>query len=643
MLLGLVILVAVLVNLTPVQNTIARKAASMLSEKLKTKVTVDHIRIDFLNHVLIRGLYIEDKAGDTLLYAGEARVRITDWFIVKKDKPVIRYLGLHNAFGHLYRTNQSETWNYQFIIDAFDTGKRDSTKKQNEFEIDLEKLDIREVRFHMDDAWVGNDYDIDIGNLQVDAKEIDFRKRLIDVNTLLLTRSTVAIRDYKGGRPPRPKKPKTIDTTAFNPGRWVLRLNGLEMRDNVFSMDVGDHMPRSGEFDPQHIGVQDIDLIADNLHITGDTLRGKLHHLSGRERSGLLVKKISTDFSVSPNATICENLYLETNNSRLQNYYAMHYERFPDFQDYIHKVHMVGRLNGSSVDSRDVAYFAPQLRKLPMVVKMTGNITGTVDNLQGKKLYFTDGSTSIKGNLAMKGLPDIYTTLITFEDGEILTTNNAVFKFAPELRKNPAVAFEKLSFVHFKGNFAGYIENFAANGVINTNLGSIHSDITLSIPDFSNRMAVYRGTLATENFDLGTLLRQPSLGFIGLRAGISGAAFDPKLATLRINSIISHFDVNGYRYKNITAEGTLERRKFNGNLLVDDPNLALAFYGNIDFSTDVMNIAAKANLLKSDLRAIGLTPDSMTVAADFDVDFTGNNIDDFLGYARLYNINLTRE
>lgn len=175
--LSLLIVLIILVNLTPVQTFLAKKATQVLSRKLKTKVSVQHVRVDFLNHLLIEGLYIEDHAHDTLLYAGEARVRITDWFFLKKDKPVITYIGLHDAYGHLYRTATSKEWNYQFVIDAFDKGKSDKTTKQNEFELDLKHLDLQRVRFHMDDAWVGSDMDFDVGSFQLQGKELDLKKK----------------------------------------------------------------------------------------------------------------------------------------------------------------------------------------------------------------------------------------------------------------------------------------------------------------------------------------------------------------------------------------------------------------------------------------------------------------------------------
>ncbi|HTM64742.1 MAG TPA: translocation/assembly module TamB domain-containing protein [Flavipsychrobacter sp.] len=637
------LLLVILVNLTPIQNFVARKTAEVLAERLKTKVALKNVRIDFLNHLLIEGLYIEDHAGDTLLYAGRAEARITDWFILRKDKPVIHYIGLYDAYGHLYRTAKSGDWNYQFVIDAFDTGKKDSTKKQNELELDLKKLDVQRARFHMDDAWAGSDLDINIGNLQVNADAIDIKKRKIDIRSILVEQALVSVRDYKGGRPSTVKKKVLqIDTTAFNKGNWLVSVRKINLHRSAFALNSSDRPPAINEFDPSHIGVSDINIDVNNLKIVKDTIRGAIENLTAKERCGLVVKKFTADASVSPIASICKNLYLETNNSKLQHYYAMHYDRFPDFTDYIHKVKMVGDISNSVVDSRDVAYFAPVLRKYPEVLHISGNVAGTVDNLQGENLYVTDGSTYVKGDLKMQGLPDINTTFINFQNGAVFTTSNFILKYAPELRNNPSIAVEKINYAYYQGNFAGYIENFAANGTLTTNLGSIQSDIKLYIPNLNSKVAVYSGAVSTEHFALGTLLRQPLFGDISFKANVSGAAFDPQNASVKIDGFINYLDVKGYRYKNISAEGTLAKKKFDGKALVDDPNLALAFYGSADFSGAEMNINAKANLLQSNLNALNLTKDSILATADFDLDFTGNNIDNFQGYAKLYNINLVR-
>lgn len=640
---GLVVLAVILINLTPVQNYIARQAVGMLARKLDTKVSVQHVRIDFLNHVLLQGLYIEDKAHDTLLYAGEARVRITDWFLLKKDKPVLRYVGLHNAYVHLYRKAKSDQWNYQFIADAFDTGPSDGTKKQNEFELDLEKVDISNVRVHMDDAWVGTDMDFDVGKLDLDAEDIDLKKKVIDVNKLFISKAIVAFRDYEGGRPPRPRKPRVLDTTAFNTGGWLVKMDKLELDDCYFGDEMAEDEPVPNEFDTDHIRIGDIYGLATDIHIVGDTIRGQIKHMEAKERCGIVIKELRTDATVSPNATICKNLYLETNNSVLRDYYAMHYTRFPDFTDYIDKVVMVGNFKDAKIDSRDVSYFAPDLRNLSTIVYASGRVGGSVDSLVATKMNVSDGYSTIKGNLKMIGLPDINTTWIDYREGEIYTTGNGILKYAPQLRDNPNIALQAVSHAYFKGNFIGYIDNFAANGVLTSNLGTITSDVGLKIPDMVGSRAAYRGTVSTVGFNAGALFRQPDLGLITLRAGVSGNSFEAHNAQLKINAVIDRLDYRGYPYQNITADGLLAKNLFNGNLLVDDPNLALAFTGDIDFNHDQLRIDARANLLHSDLTALKFTPsDSVTASADFDLDWTGNNLDDFLGYARLYNINVIR-
>ncbi len=54
--------------------------------------------------------------GDTLLYAGDLKLRITDWFFFKK-KAELKYIGLENAIVKFQRTDS--IWNNQFLFDYF--------------------------------------------------------------------------------------------------------------------------------------------------------------------------------------------------------------------------------------------------------------------------------------------------------------------------------------------------------------------------------------------------------------------------------------------------------------------------------------------------------------------------------------------
>lgn len=641
-LLALIILLLVLVNLSSVQTYLAKRATNILSDKLNTKVSVDHVRIDLLNHVLLEGLYIEDQQQDTLAYIGKAQVRITDWFFLKSGTPVLHYIGLTNAYIHLNRPANSFNWNYGFIEDAFSSKSNKKTAQKQTFEIDLEKVLLDNVRVHMDDAWEGYDYDIDIGNFICNIDEVNFKKRNIGVSNIKLAQSSIRLRDYKGGKPPSIKKPFVIDTTPFNPDQWKLNVENINFEDCHFAFVSKTSKPYPDEFDPEYIEVKNLSSEIKYLKVFGDTLKAQLRHFSANERSGFVVKEMQSEVRVSPIASICNELYIETNNSKLGNYYAMHYDRFPDFLDYIAKVKMVAHLKDANIDARDVAYFAPQLRQLPLsMVKISGDGVGTVDKLLASNLNVSDGFSTAKGDLLISGLPDIDKTIFDFQNGDIFTTGASVLKYAPALKNNPNVNIKAIDYAIFKGNFKGLISDFATKGTLKTNLGSISADIKMKIP--AQQVATYSGTISSQSFDAGTLFNQPMLGTTTFNAALQGASFDINGIHIKANSKFKDISFNGYTYKDIVADGVFDKNKFDGKLLINDSNIALGFYGNIDLSQKDITINATANLLQSNLKALKFTDVPTTLAADFDLNCSGKTIDDFIGAAKLYNINLTRQ
>jgi len=633
----------VLLDLTPVQNRLARWATGSLSEKLKTKVSVAHVRIDFLDHLLLQGVYVEDQAHDTLLYAGEIQVRITDWFIFK-DKPVLHYVGLKNAFVHLYRSPASNAWNSDFIIDAFGTAKKTPATDSKPIQLDLKKIELDNVRFHMDDKWFGQDLDFDIGNLAINSKGLDFNKKLLDISNIDVKNADINVSIYKGGKPhTKHHVADTFDTTPFNPEKWGALAKAITLETCTFHLTMDSLVAVPGEFDQNHLLIKNINVAISDASVVGDTIHGHIDHLTAQDRCGIAIKDMHSKVTVSPVASICEDLYLETNYSKVRNYYAMRYKHFPDFTSYIDSVTMEGHLKDAVVDERDITYFAPQLKKLPNIIfHVSGDGKGTVANLAAQHLDVSDGNTALKGSITMKGLPDISKTYITYSNGELFTTGEGVLHYVPDLRNSPNIALEKITYAYFKGKYEGYIENFAVNGTLKTNLGSVTANVKMNIPGFSSNTAVYSGMVMTNDLQIGTLLKQPLFGPITLREQISGSSFDPDKLQINLDGFVDEFTVNNYPYHNITTKGVLAKKQFTGKVLVDDPNLALEFDGGFDYRNKNVILNATAHLLGSNFKNLLLTTDTVTASADFDLQCTGSNIDNFSGSAKLFNIDMKR-
>ena len=111
----LLILAAWLFIQTPFgQNWITGQVTKRLSKDLQTKIEIRKVNFSLFNNMHLQGVLVEDRKHDTLLYAGEVRVRITDWFFFKKNIE-LKYIGLSDAVVQMKRTDS--VWNHQFLID----------------------------------------------------------------------------------------------------------------------------------------------------------------------------------------------------------------------------------------------------------------------------------------------------------------------------------------------------------------------------------------------------------------------------------------------------------------------------------------------------------------------------------------------
>ena len=91
-----------LIQTGPVQNWLVHQVTSSLSKDLNTTVEIEEVDFALFNKMLLKGAIVKDRNQDTLLYAGTATVRITDWFFLK-DAAVLEYIGLENTSIFLHR------------------------------------------------------------------------------------------------------------------------------------------------------------------------------------------------------------------------------------------------------------------------------------------------------------------------------------------------------------------------------------------------------------------------------------------------------------------------------------------------------------------------------------------------------------
>lgn len=639
-LLALILLAWLLIQTEPVQNWIVKKVTKRLSNDLHTEVSIRHVNFALFNSMNLEGTLVKDLNKDTLLYADQLKLRITDWFFFK-DELVLKYIGLEDAHINLYR--KDSTWNYQFLVDYFSSSKPKTNRKKSTLKLNLKRLDFKNISLVQNDLWVGKRMDVRLGNLQLDANNINLDEKIIDINELDIDKPYFSLSDFEGLRPEVTAKKVVADKSMyFNQGDINLTIAKLFVKNGTFNNDKQTDRALYTNFDPLHIRFDRINGTLSNITFIKDTIRANVD-LSAKERSGFDLRKLKANFKLTPQIMEFANLNLITKESRLQNYYAMRFTDFnKDFQDYIHKVSMDARFTNSEIDSDDLAYFAPAAKTWKKRISISGVGRGTVDNLSAKNLFIRAGNnTTVSGNLTMVGLPDMSKTFINFQSGNLQTTYRDASLFVPAITKVDVPSLASLGNVKFKGNFRGTISKFVTEGNFSTNLGALSTNVTMELP--AKGSPIYSGHVVTRQFNVGKFLVIKDMGNVSFDGTVKGVGLNLNTLRTSVTGKIGELTYLDYTYKKIDVEGTFQRRQFDGSVKIDDENIDFVTTVKMDFRNAQPQFNVLGDLAHSNFQNLKLTNHRLEFSGLFDLNFTGKNIDQFLGSMKIYNANLLQD
>lgn len=644
-LLLLIIAAWIFINTNGGQNWIARQVTKRFSKELKTKITIKHVSFSLFNKMNLEGVMVEDQRQDTLLYAGTVQVRITDWFFMK-DKAELKYIGLSNARVKLYRTDS--VWNHQFLLDYFSSGGSKGEKKGG-IEFNLKKAELKNIWFTKQDAWMGEDMSLQLKALDLDADNINFAAKTADANTLLINEPVFTIHKYQRKKPystnSTPEiiaKPGPDTALIWNRGGWVVNVDKIKLVNATFINDKDNGQPVKPYFDGQHLLFSSINGELNDVKWIRDSITSTTT-LSAKERSGFEVQELKTRMVFHPQFMDFKELFIRTNKSVIRNHFAMRYNSMADMGAFLSKVHLEGNFTDAEIDSDDLGYFAPKLREWNKKITIKGRARGTVDELKAEQLIVKAGNnTLLNGDISLSGLPDINETFIDFKANEFKTTYADAVTIVPQLRRIQNPRLSKIQYLHFTGSFTGFIRDFVTFGTIRTNLGTVTSDLNMKLP--KGKEPVYSGNLSSDHFRLGDFLDNTSIGSISFDASVKGSSLNWNKLNAAVDGNIREIFYNNYTYKNITAKGRLNQQQFDGDASINDPNAEASLSGVVDLRNKKNPVfKLHADVGNANLQALKLTEEPLAFNGKFNLDFAGNDIDRFLGTARVSEATLLRD
>jgi len=222
-LLFLVMLVLILIQTSFVQNFARKKVVSYLDNKLKTKVEIGKLDIDFPTTLSLQNIFIPDLSKDTLLYGKEIKVDIDMVKLISKNID-IKEITLNGIVAKVKRLPPDSTFNFQFIIDAFNSpGKTPkSNSDTSSMQMSIDRILVNKTRIIYKDLFTGNDMDLTFGHLDTKISKFDPSHMLFDIPSITLN----GLHGYFNQLEPLLKPiENTVSEVAAEPGNYLQLLN----------------------------------------------------------------------------------------------------------------------------------------------------------------------------------------------------------------------------------------------------------------------------------------------------------------------------------------------------------------------------------------------------------------------------------
>ena len=420
---------------------------------------------------------------------------------------------------------------------------------------------------------------------------------------------------------------------------WNVEIGMVDIQDIAFNYVDENRDSTNSLLDFGNLQISAFTAMMRDVKLMTDTIWTEIQSLSLKEQSGFTVEGLSGGMRVSPMGVEASDLFLSTPQSSVNGQLNLNYTGYEDFQEFMDSIQIVCELRNTKVNLQDLSYFVPAFNGLQDSVSIQGAIRGTLSKLKGKNIDMTYGTdTRFRGNLRLTGLPHFEETFIRFRVKEFSTSQRDLAKlpappFGKGVKWNVPPYINNLGSLNFIGDFTGFYNDFVAYGKLESGLGKLRSDLSLSYNRASNTVH-YEGLVSSSSFDIGRLFdAQENIGVAAFDIQITGDGLDKNTAKAELDGIITGITMKDYYYQNVELKGELENRRFSGFLAAQDENMDFIFNGEIDYSSSPPVFIFTSDIAGANLDKLNITTtrEKPIFSVRIESNFSGASIDDIQG------------
>lgn len=422
-------------------------------------------------------------------------------------------------------------------------------------------------------------------------------------------------------------------------------LQQLKLSNARFLYQDGVRQYHTSGMDYANIQVEGIQLNAQDLVFSGDSLELAIQQLAAREKSGFQITEFSTQALVKKGYVGAYNLQLATPNSEMDLDLELFLHGPKALRNFIHQVEMKASIRRSMLQMADLVCFAPTISGMNNLLWFQGAATGTVADFTAQQLELEFGKeTHFKGRVRMQGLPDIRKTYanIDIQRLETSVSDSRYFHLPGTAPTNTLLLpqqLERMGRLLFNGAYKGYYNDFDAQIDLLSDLGQVSGELNMK-NNRQDQLLEYEGQLNAHRFDLGQLLAlESNLGKLNLNTEFKGQGVSAENLYLQLDGVVDSLDFRGNNYNSLDIKGVLANNRFVGWLDLQDEKVQLDFSGMVDLTPHSPTFNFRSKILNADLAGLNLYKGKQSgrLSTQVDVNFSGKDLDDVQGRIRALN------
>jgi len=517
-------------------------------------------------------------------------------------------------------------------------------KTRPDLNIKLGEISLNKIAVSYDNAGTKLNSGISLNKLFIDFETSDLPNQNIVINTFQLE-------DVKGaltfGKELQKLKIDTISAKSTTTNDWKLALNDASFKRINFRFDDENGVPVKKGIDYMHLNLVNFNLEAEDFKYNSKAISGNIESLSVNEKSGLKLENLRTNFTYGNKGASLKKLYIKTPQTVIQDEIIVNYPSLESIKTNSGDMSVNATLASSKIAFQDILLFVPDLANTNpfkdnpnAILNINGKVNGKLSNIAIPNLEISGlGATRLAASGKIIGLPDVAKSYFDLNIRDLRTTSKDINGLVP--KGTIPTTIQLPSAISLKGTFKGKIQNFSTNLALNSSFGN--AKVNGSFDQRYKNRERYNGLVSLDNFDVGKLIKNDSLGKISLSAKVSGTGLDPKTASASVDGKLIKADFNSYMYRDLALKGNIDNGKFNATAGMDDPNLDFDLVSEGDFNGKYPAVKLKLNIDIADLSKLNLHAGALKLRGKIDADIATADADFLNGKVSAYHFVIANE